>query len=142
MNASETEQQFWLLCETVDAADTVESRVPDLEPLLLKVLQLAKTEQENRDTLVKCFVQLVDGSREMSRWIVLFCMRELKWPEIQLAANDRFERAGGARAPRLMNWISDINWVYDDTLWEHADFFWYFWSQEHPGEPWPCQPAA
>lgn len=139
MNSYEIEHEFWVLCAQADAADTVDSSVPDLEPHLLRILEFANAHLADRGTLVSCFTQLVDGTRSLSDWIVLFCMRELRWPEIQLAANLRFERAGGVRAPRLMSWISRINWAYDDSPWDSADFFWYFWSKEHPGEPWPCQ---
>lgn len=139
MTKHEIECEFWTLCAEADAADTIESSVPDLEPYLLRILEFVKANVGDRDTLVHCFTQLVDGTRPLSEWIVLFCMRELQWSEIQEAANLRFEKAGGKRAPRLMNWISDINWAYDNSPWESADFFWYFWSKEHPGEPWPCQ---
>ena len=138
MTEIELEQEFWRLCRVVDEADTPESSVPDLEPHLLAILNLAKENLDRRALLVRCFVSLVDGSRVLSNWIVLFCMRELRWIEVRDAANLRFERAGGVRAPRLMNWISHINWAYDDAAWEDADFFQYFWQQEHPGEAWPC----
>lgn len=142
MNASEIEQEFFELCRRADSADTLEAGVPDLEPYLLAILHFVKANMDQRERLVRCFTALVDGSRTDTRWIVLFCMRELRWPEIQLAANRRFELAGGVQAPSLMNWIGDINWAYDDAPWDHADFFLYFWKMEHPGEPWPCQPAA
>jgi hypothetical protein len=144
MTEIELEQEFWRLCQVVDEADTPESGVPDLEPGLLAILNLAKGSADRRELLARCFVSLVDGSRVMSEWIVLFCMRELRWTEVCDAANARFERAGGVRAPRLMNWVSRINWAFDDAPWEHSGFFLYFWQKEHPGEPWPCArpPAA
>lgn len=98
-----------------------------------------KANPSQRDMLARCFVSLVDGSRSGdTSWIVRFCMRDLRWPEVREAANRRFSLARGAEVPRLMNWLSDINWVYDDAPWEDADFFQYFWNKEHPGEPWPC----
>ena len=44
--------------------------------------------------------------------------KPVRWQEVCEAANRRFELAGGTNAPRLMGWISDINWVYDDAPWE------------------------
>lgn len=142
MNATEIEREFWRLCQIVDAADTVESSVPDLEGHLLDILSFVKANLDQREVLVRCFCALVDGSRSYTRWIVLFCMRELRWSEVCEAANQRFQLAGGVKAPRLMGWISDINWVYDDAPWESADYFLYFWQKEHPGEPWPCEPPG
>jgi hypothetical protein len=138
MDATELEREFWRLCEIVNSADTVEAGVPDLEPLLLEILSLVTANPHQRDVLVMCFSALVDGSCTYTDWIVLFCMRDLRWPEVQATAKRRFELAGCP--PRLMNWISHINWAYDDSPWEDAVFFLYFWQKEHPGEPWPCQP--
>ena len=139
MNEPDIEQVFWQLCRVADEADTLDASVPDLEPHLLAILHLVKRHPGHRDLFVRCFVSLVDGSRSCTNWIPLFCMRELRWPEVRDAANLRLELAGGARAPRLMNWISHINWAYDDAPWEDAAFFRYFWEREFPGEPWPCE---
>ncbi|OAK60174.1 hypothetical protein A3K87_23920 [Variovorax paradoxus] len=142
MNKSEIEREFWRLCQIVDSADTVEAGVPDLEPHLLDILNFVNANLDQREVFVRCFCALVDGSRTYTDWIVLFCMRELRWQEVRDAANLRFELAGGTNAPRLMNWISHINWAYDDAPWEDAAFFLYFWQKEHPGAPWPCRPPG
>lgn len=140
MNALEIEREFLRLCEVVSSQDTPESGVPELEPNLLRLLDFVNANLGEREILVRCFVALVDGSQpNQTSWIVRFCMRELRWPEVREAANRRFSLARGAEVPRLMNWLSDINWVYDDAPWEDGDFFRYFWNKEHPGEPWPCQ---
>ena len=136
----ELTSKFWTLCDRVDAADTAESSVPNLEPFLLELLAFIKAHPDHRQLFRRQFESLVDGSSSKSRWIVLFCMRELRWPEIQEAANRRFVNAGGERAPRLMNWISDINWAYADEPCDKADFFRYCWEKEHPGRLWPCAP--
>lgn len=73
MNSHEIEHEFWILCAKADAEDTVESSVPDLEPYLLRILEFTKAHLADRGTLVSCFTQLVDGTRSLSDWIVLFC---------------------------------------------------------------------
>lgn len=138
MTPASLEAEFFTLCQIADELDSPEADVPDLEPALLKILELVKAHPEQRDLFARCFVRLVDGSVHVTDWIVLFCMRELRYPEVQDALNDRFHALGGPRgAPRMMSFVSDVNWVYDDTPWSHADFFRYHWEREHPTEPWP-----
>lgn len=141
MSIDEIERKFWSLCEEVNHLDSLEvdADVPDLEPSLLAILNYVKNNSQYKQLFINCFVKIANGEVKSSEWILLFCMRELRYPEVQQAANLRFGQAGGRYgAPRLMNWLSNINHVYEDTLWEDADFFEYYWNKEHPNEPWPC----
>jgi hypothetical protein len=56
---------------------------------------------------------------------------------VRQALNDHFDALG--RPPRLMNYVSDLNWVYVNEPWEDALWFRYFWEKEHQGEPWPIE---
>lgn len=141
MNTDEIEKMFWSLCEEVNHLDSLEvdADVPDLEPSLLAILNYVKNNSQFKQLFINCFIKIANGEVESSEWILLFCMRELRYPEVRKAANLHFEHAGGRYgAPRLMNWLSNINHVYEDTLWKDADFFEYYWNKEHPNEPWPC----
>lgn len=139
MTEEQAESRFWELCEKIDEEDTVESSVPDLEPSLLQLLDFIKSQPSHTGMFTRCFRQLGTGQKTYSSWIILFCMRDLRYPEVQLAVNENFARLGGAsKAARWMNFVSAINWVYDDSPWEDALFFNYYWQREHPNEPWPC----
>lgn len=136
----QVEARFWELCERIDREDTVESSVPDLEPSLLELLTFIKSEPQHEKLFIRCFCQIGTGQRISTSWIILFCMRELRYAEVQNAVNADFEQRGGpSKVPRLMNYVSDINWVFDDSPWEDALFFKYYWQKEHPHEPWPCE---
>jgi hypothetical protein len=136
----QAEVRFWELCSTIDREDTIESSVPDLEPSLLELLTFIKSEPEHENLFIKCFCQVGTGQKRFSDWIILFCMRELRYAEVQQAVNEDFIKRGGpSGAARRMNFVSDINWVFDDSPWDHALFFKFFWQREHPHEPWPCE---
>jgi len=140
MSPQEAEVTFWRHANAVTELDDGGADTPDLEPELLQLLQFVKAEREHQDLFKRLFITAATGEVQISSWIVLYCMRDLQYVEVQTAINNWFESKGGTRgAPRLMRFVSDVNWVYDHSLWEHADFFKYHWKREHPGEPWPCE---
>jgi hypothetical protein len=103
-------------------------------------LDFVKRHQEHQMVFVDSFCKLVNGEKSCSDWIILFCMRELRYVEVLNTLNHHFDLLGGTNTgagARLMNFVSDVNWVYDGAPWEHAVFFKYYWEKEHPDEPWP-----
>ena len=140
MTETQVEARFWELCERINREDTVESSVPDLEPSLLELLTFIQSEPQHEKLFIQSFCQMGTGQKVFTDWIILFCMRELRYPEVQYAVNENFNKRGGpSKAPRLMNFVSDINCVFDDSPWEDALFFKYYWQKEHPDEPWQCE---
>ncbi|WP_155250573.1 hypothetical protein [Pseudomonas asplenii] len=118
--------------------DNTIADVTALEPELFKLLHLVKNNEEHTELFKNLFIE-VGTTVKHSAWVIIYCMRDLKWPEVQAAVNDWFTEQGGRdRAPRLMGYISDLNRAYADTSWKDADFFFYHWNREHPGETWPC----
>ena len=137
---TDAESEFWRLCDIVNQADTIEAGAPDLEPHLLEILCFVKKHPQHKELFVRCFIELATGPRNWTEWIILFCMRELRYVEVQRAINEKFQMLGGpntGRGANLMNFVSHVNWVYDDAPWEDAVFFKYYWEKEHPNEPWP-----
>ena len=133
MTEEQAESRFWELCEKIDKEDTIESSVPDLEPSLSQLLDFIKSQPCHTEMFSRCFRQLGIGQKTYTSWIILFCMRDLRYPEVQFAVNENFARLGGpSKAPRWMNFVSAINWVYDESPWEDALFFKYYWQREHP----------
>lgn len=140
MDESAVETKFWDLCERAHRFDEENLDLPQLEPYLQDVLNFVKENQASEKLFKKWFVEMAEEKRRFSNWILLYCMRELRYPEVQYAVNKRFNDLGGPTSvPRLMNYVSAVNWGYDDAPWEDAIFFRYFWQREHPGEPWPCE---
>ncbi len=141
MTPAEIEREFWRLCAVVDDLDRSHTcDVPGLEPHLLAILSFVKAHPEHEAVFVDLFCQIGARKDHLSPWILHFCMRELRYPQVQDAVNEHFGKLGGVNgAPRLMNFVSDVNWVYSDAPWEDAMFFEYYWNKEHPGEDWPCR---
>jgi hypothetical protein len=135
--ATSPEQAFWDLCERIDRADRANDSVPTLEPALLDLLRLVQSHPSHRDVFVELFGRIATGDRDVSEWIVLFCMRELKWPEVLAALHNRYEASG--RPPSLWSRVRHLDAVYADASWEDAVFFEHLWKKEHPGETWPIQ---
>lgn len=141
MDTHEVEAQFWRLCDAATQFDEESLALSQLEPYLRPILEFVKSNSEHERLFKKSFIELATGTKRHTYWILLYCMRELRYPEVQAAVNAWSDSLGGAAgAPRLMNYVSDVNWVFDSAPWEHADFFKYHWEREHPGEPWPCEP--
>ncbi|BCD88140.1 hypothetical protein PSm6_45470 [Pseudomonas solani] len=138
MTAKEAQALFWRYADSVTALYENDADIPELEPDLLKLLQLVKGHVEHTVLFKQLFIEIGTSTTHCS-WVLLYCMRDLRWVEVKDAINDWFQAQGGRYSvPRLMNYVSDVNWVYHDSPWDSADFFLYHWEREHPGEPWPC----
>ncbi|BBP82703.1 hypothetical protein PHLH8_23450 [Pseudomonas sp. Pc102] len=138
MTAEEAQALFWRYADSVTALYENDADVPELEPDLLKLLQLVKEHVEHTVLFKQLFIELGTSTTHCS-WVLLYCMRDLRWVEVKDAINGWFHAQGGRNSvPRRMNYVSDVNWVYHDSPWGKADFFLYYWEREHPGEPWPC----
>ncbi|TVV45495.1 hypothetical protein [Thalassolituus sp. C2-1] len=138
----EIKEQFWALCDRVQIEDDKDYGItPEFGELLFEILDFVMSNPESEEIFKECFVELGLHPERYTEWILLYCMRDLRYPEVQMAINKNFDDLGGVNgAPRLMNFVSHVNWAYDNTPWEDADFFKYHWEKEHPGEPWPLEP--
>ncbi|MEW8661601.1 MAG: hypothetical protein AB2557_04045 [Candidatus Thiodiazotropha sp.] len=140
MKKEQIEAKFWELCKIANDEDRKnQGMTREFEGTLLDVLNLVKHNPEHEDVLKQCFIESwINENKKATHWIVLFCMRELRYPEVQEAINLNFvERGGPEGAPREMNFISDLNYVYKDSPWEDIDLFKYHWEREYPEKPWP-----
>ena len=140
--SDDIDNQFWELCDLAQKEDEKEIGItPRFGDLLLDILCFVKSHPESRDVFIKNFIYLGLNSDKYTEWILLFCMRDLRYPEVRDAINEKFHDLGGCEgAPRLMNFVSDVNNAYDELIWEDADIFEYHWAKEHPGAPWPLEP--
>jgi len=135
------EQKFWGLCKEAQAEDEKDYGItPKFGEKLHNILQLVMDNPEYEENFKKYFIDIGLNETKFTEWIILYCMRELRYSEVQEAINKKFNDLGGIDgAPGLMNYVSHVNWTYEDTPWEDADFFKYHWEKEHPGEPWPLE---
>ena len=143
MNEQTVEETFWKMCEEATNFeaknfDSANADVRLVEPYLLRILNFVKENPQYEELFKQCFIQMGTGKKRYVDLILLYCMRELQYPEVQKAVNEHFRNLGGpSKAPRLMNYVSDVNIVYEKAPWEDAIFFQYHWEREYPEEPWP-----
>lgn len=135
------EEEFWALCDLAQEEEDKDFGITSrFGELLFDILQFVLSNRESESIFKKCFIHLGVNPEKYTEWILLYCMRELRYIEVQKAVNENFESLGGVDgAPGLMNFVSHVNWAYDDSPWEDADFFKYHWEKEHPEEPWPLE---
>lgn len=104
----EPEQRHVNSQDAIDEIDTIVGKLTlgdspdnasDDEPQLLRILALV-SDPQNRDASVRIFRQMLLGLRPTHEWLIPFCMRTLRWPEIADAARE-LTGAEGSVMPRL-----------------------------------------
>lgn len=115
-------QRFIALCDEVKRKEAVTYGVNEIEPELLSVLGFIKTHPKFLNSFKKFMLELVNGSSLYPLEIVIFCMRELQWPEIREEAN--LEK-GKTDDWRIISSMGNILAVYDFE-WEDADMYEYY----------------
>ena len=113
---------FFGLCEEVSSVFGRGCGLNIIEPYLLKILEFSKKHPEGRIELVKCFNRIIEDRSAGPLEIVIFCMRELRWPEVEKEAIDRLTSCDDLRVQSAMN---NVLAVYDEE-WEDADFYEYY----------------
>lgn len=58
----------------------------ELEPRLSEILTLIMENPLEREQFVRLFVNMLQGQHESPEWLIAYCMRTLRWPEIKQAA--------------------------------------------------------
>ena len=114
--------KFLKLCEDVSEVFGRGCGLNLIEPHLLKVLDFSRENPEARMELAECFKKILRDRSAGPLEIVIFCMRELRWPEVEKEATDRLVSSDDLRVQSAMN---SVLAVYDDE-WEDADFYEYY----------------
>jgi hypothetical protein len=136
------ETRFWELCDRATRhyeahnrklsddcvpLDELEQEARASEQAMVEIIDLVEKHPEHRPTFVFCFSDLVLWKRQAPFFLVAFCMRRLRFPEIpELIARDAREHEGTAYYAAHMNYWSAINHAYRDRVWEGAISFDYY----------------
>jgi hypothetical protein len=120
MDDAELSGELRRVCQIATRIDRDFESVTELEPQLIRLLELAR--QMSRGAAVQCFIEIVRGDLEAPNESVPFCMHALRFPEIR----DEVKRfVGEPPDPRWMNYASDVWHAYEDH-WEDRDLWRYF----------------
>lgn len=124
------EAQFWRLCNEADRLDQAHGDCCSYEKPMVEIIDLVERNPGHRDLFVRCFSEIVLGQKPAPWSLPAFCMRRLRFPEIQeLVHRDAKDHAGTAYYARHMNYWSKIQHAYDDAVWAEADM-WAFYAHE------------
>jgi hypothetical protein len=117
---------FWRLCDDVRKIWEKEVGTRELEPTLLRILELVRSTPSHRQQFVAAFNEIVrreyKGSGRVPHEVLVFCMRELRWDAVRQSVID--ER-GRAEDPRVQSVMDQILEVFDDE-WPDADLYEYY----------------
>jgi hypothetical protein len=124
------ESQFWELCDEAGRLERAHGDNLSYERPMVEIIALVKRHPQHRDLFVRCFSRIVLWERPAPWSLAAFCMRRLRFPEIQdLVHRDAEEHLGTAYYAGHMNYWSCIMHAYNDAVWEEADM-WSFYAHE------------
>lgn len=121
------ENEFVRLCLEAEEIDRKTTDVRATEQAMIQILNLVKSHPKKRDVFVKLFTEVIEGRIQAPDYLIPFCMRELRFPEIKERALQNVNNL--EQYPRMMNYISDIIHAFEDDVWINADL-WPYYSKE------------
>lgn len=90
----------------------------DMESDFQRFLQLIQSAPSHREHFATMFVDMLSGRRGSPEWLVAYCMRVLRWPEILQAADAEIRK----RSPSTMSTARDVLTAYGDE-WTGNEIF-------------------
>lgn len=124
------ESRFWELCDEAGRLERAHGDNLSYERPMVEIIALVEGHPQHRDLFVRCFSRIVLWERPAPWSLAAFCMRRLRFPEIQnLVHRDAEEHAGTAYDAGHMNYWSGIMHAFNDAVWEEADM-WEFYAHE------------
>jgi hypothetical protein len=128
---TDIDAEFWRLVDDVNRADEEFIHAPKQEPNLLGVLEFVRSNPAHREEFVSFFVELALQRRPASHYLVPFCMRTLRYPEVLAAVEEAIARGQMSFSPQRQ-WprLFDVRDAYQES-WPEADF-WQFYAHEVP----------
>jgi hypothetical protein len=121
---------FRKLCQQAWDADEHTLHAPDVEPILVTVLQLVNNHPEERTVFVQLFLEVADGQIQTPWYLLPFCMFELRYPEIY--EHLKQEYAEGYANPRFARRFGDIRQMLDlyEGTDEHFQSMWPYYNRQ------------
>jgi hypothetical protein len=90
----------------------------DMEKDLQQFLQLVQQSHAERESFVVMFNEMISGQRRSPDWLVAYCMRVLRWPEVHAAAEAAIRKG----VPSTLSDARDVLTAYGDE-WTGSDLF-------------------
>ena len=107
-----------LLSEMLEKYANSPLRASDMEDDLQQFLHLVQRSATERAAFVAMFNEMVTGQRRSPEWLVAYCMRVLRWPEVRAVAEAETQRA----QPSTLSEAWDVVSAYGDD-WSGSGLF-------------------
>ncbi|WAS96012.1 hypothetical protein [Nannocystis punicea] len=91
-----------------------------MESGLSAILELIQDNPGERPEFARCFIDMLVGERPSPEWLIAYCMRTLRWPEVLRAAED----ALASGDPYALSLAAEVFDAYEeDDEWVGAHLF-------------------
>lgn len=91
-----------------------------METGLASVLELVRENPAERSEFAQRFIEMLEDKRPSPEWLIAYCMRTLRWPEVKLAA----ERVIASSDPHALSLAAEVLDTYaEDDEWPGAHLF-------------------
>jgi len=90
----------------------------DMEDDLQRFLQVVQESPEERSGFAAMFIDMLSGRSRSPEWLVAYCMRALRWPEVRAAAETEIQK----KLPLTLSDARDVLTAYEDE-WTGSDLF-------------------
>lgn len=91
-----------------------------MEDDIRRFLQLVQESPAERASFVELFIEMLSGRRPSPDWLVAYCMRVLRWPEVRSAAEEEIRKG----SPSTLSDARDVLTAYGDD-WTGSGLFRY-----------------
>jgi hypothetical protein len=123
--------EFHRLCQQAEEIDRGTLNAPDMEPTFIELLTLVHNHPNHREQFVQLFLDVAQWRIQAPPFLIEFCMRELRYPEVLASLEQEFHI--GYQAPgfaRRFNFIHGVLDVYNET-WRDEDMWPYFTNKQN-----------
>jgi hypothetical protein len=117
---------FWQKCVALQKRWEVALQPSEFEELLVDLLVYIKSNTDQKDCFIAAFSDLVYDRKKGPLEILIFCMRELQWPEIKAEVLYRIQNSDDLR---VKDSLMDILDVYEEN-WPDAAQYKYYRSKD------------
>jgi len=107
-----------LLSEILEKYADSPLRAEEMEGDLQRFLHLVQRSAMERTAFVAMFNEMVRGKRRSPEWLVAYCMRVLRWPEVREVADAEARNA----SPATLSEAWDVVTAYGDD-WSGSGLF-------------------
>lgn len=114
--------QFEELCQEAKNACNSDYSSDHFEPYFLRVLEHIRLHPELQTEITATLVQMLSDDDKGPWELIPFCMHELRWPEVHVAAQERLRNESDHRIKSIMAKVLES---FSDG-WSDADIYSYY----------------